>query len=102
MGWLVLAFASAGWETGGRQGRSGSNPGLLGTMAMCGHLVADDSVYWFLAENRHRLFPDDMFADLFGSGRGRPSVPADVIAPVMGLQALGGLSDADATAPVRM
>ena len=31
-----------------------------------------------------------MFADLFASGRGRPSVPADVIATVMVLQALGG------------
>jgi IS5 family transposase len=37
-----------------------------------------------------------MFADLFGSGRGRPSVPADVVATVMVLQALEGLSDRDA------
>ena len=34
-----------------------------------------------------------MFADLFPSGRGRPSVPADVVATVMVLQALHGLSD---------
>jgi IS5 family transposase len=37
-----------------------------------------------------------MFADLFGSGRGRPSVPGDVIATVMVLQALEGLSDRQA------
>jgi IS5 family transposase len=43
-----------------------------------------------------------MFADLFGSGRGRPSVPADVIATVMVLQALEGLSDRDAVAQLRM
>ena len=43
-----------------------------------------------------------MFADLFGSGRGRPSVPADVIATVMVLQALEGLSDRDAIAQLRM
>jgi hypothetical protein len=55
-----------------------------------------------LAVNRQRLFPDDMFADLFGSGRGRPSVPADVIATVMVLQALEGLSDRDAIAQLRM
>jgi hypothetical protein len=37
-----------------------------------------------------------MFADLFPSGRGRPSVPADVVATTMVLQALEGLSDRDA------
>jgi IS5 family transposase len=70
-------------------------------MAVCGHLVDDSSVHWFLATHRHRLFPDDMFADLFPSGRGRPSVPADVIATVMVLQALEGRSDRDAVDQVR-
>ena len=37
-----------------------------------------------------------MFADLFPTGRGRPSVPAEVIATVMVLQALEGLSDRQA------
>lgn len=50
----------------------------------------------FLAEHRLRLFPDEMFADLFPRQRGRPSVPADVIATVMVLQALEGLSDREA------
>jgi Transposase DDE domain len=40
-------------------------------------------VHGFLAEHRPRLFPDEMFADLFPSGRGRPSVPADVTPTVM-------------------
>jgi hypothetical protein len=84
------------------QGTSDPNPQLLDAMAMCGHLVPRDSVYWFLAEHRQRLFPDVMFADLFGSGRGRPSVPADVIATVMVLQALEGLSDRDAIMQLRM
>jgi IS5 family transposase len=83
------------------QGMSDPNPELLDAMAMCGHLVARDSVHWFLAEHRQRLFPDEMFADLFGSGRGRPSVPADVVAAVMVLQALEGLSDRDAIAQLR-
>lgn len=53
-------------------------------------------MYAFLAEHRHRLFPDDMFADLFPSGRGRPSQPADLVATVLVLQSLEGLSDRDA------
>src|SRR3954464_9121693 len=84
------------------QGTSDPNPQLLDAMALCGHLVARDSVQWFLAEHRQRLFPDEMLADLFGSGRGRPSVPADVIATVMVLQALEGLSDRDAVGQLRM
>ena len=83
------------------QGTSEPNPELLDAMALCGHLVACDSVHWFLAEHRQRLFPDDLFADLFGSGRGRPSVPADVIATVMVLQALEGLSDREAITQLR-
>jgi len=53
-------------------------------------------VFAFLAAHRHELFPDDLFSDLFPSRRGRPSVPADVMAVVIVLQALHGLSDADA------
>ena len=49
-----------------------------------------------LAGHRHRLFPDEMFADLFPTNRGRPSVPADAIATVMVLQSLEGLSDREA------
>lgn len=55
----------------------------------------------FLAEHRHRLFPDEMFEDLFPSRRGRPSVPADVIATVMVLQALEGRSDREAIEALR-
>lgn len=53
-------------------------------------------MYALLAEHRLRLFPDEMFVDLFPTRRGRPSVPADVIATVMVLQALEGLSDREA------
>ena len=69
--------------------------------AVCGHLVGEGSVHAFLAEHRSRLFPDGMFADLFGSGRGRPSVPGEVIAVVMVLQALEGLSDREACRRLR-
>jgi len=59
-------------------------------------LMPAGSVYAFLAEHRRRLFPDAMFADLFASSLGRPSVPADVIAAVLVLQALEGRSDREA------
>jgi IS5 family transposase len=69
--------------------------------ALCRHLVPDDSVHAFLADHRRRLFPDELFEDLFVSGRGRPSVPGDVIATVMVLQSLEGLSDRDAAGALR-
>ena len=53
-----------------------------------GHLVPAASVYAFLAEHRETLLPDALFADLFPSGRGQPSVPAPVAATVMVLQSL--------------
>ena len=83
------------------QGRSDPNAELLDAAALCRHLVAEDSVHAFLADHRVTLFPDSMFVDLFPSGRGRPSVPADVIATVMVLQALEGLSDRDAASALR-
>ena len=74
---------------------------LLDAAALCRHLVAEGSVYAFLADHRRDLFPDELFADLFPSGRGRPSVPADQVATVMVLQALEGLSDREAAAQLR-
>src|SRR5580658_9868230 len=78
------------------QGSSRPDRELLDAAALCGHLLAPGSVPAFFAEHRQDLFPDELFADLFASGRGRPSVPADVIATVMVLQALEGLSDRQA------
>jgi Transposase DDE domain/Transposase domain (DUF772) len=46
------------------------------------------------------LFPDELFADLFPSRRGRPSIPADVVASVIVLQTLHGLSDSEAVEAV--
>jgi len=83
------------------QGRSDPNVELLDAAALCRHLVPEGSVQAFLADHRRELFPDVMFADLFPSGRGRPSVPADVVATVMVLQALEGLSDRDAAMALR-
>lgn len=68
--------------------------------SVAGHLLPAGGVFAFLAEHRRRLFPESMFADLFPSGRGRPSVPADVVATVLVLQALHGLSDREAAEAV--
>lgn len=84
-------------QTVGMQGHSDPNRELLDAAALCRGLIPEGSVEGFLADHRQELFPDELFADLFPSGRGRPSVPADVIATVMVLQALEGLSDRDAT-----
>ena len=73
---------------------------LLDALGLCGALVREGSVYRFLAEHRLRLFPDRLFADLFG-GRGRRSVPGSVIAVVMVLQALEGCSDREAVERLR-
>ena len=68
--------------------------------SVAGHLLVAGSVFAFLAEHRKRLFPEEMFADLFPSGRGRPSVPPDVVATVIVLQTLHGLSDREAAEAV--
>jgi hypothetical protein len=74
---------------------------LLDSQALVGHLVPAGSVYAFLAEHRREVFPDGMFADLFQSGRGRPSVPGEVIASVLVLQSLEGRSDREAAEALR-
>src|SRR5215213_7216483 len=67
----------------------------------CGHLVPAGSVYAVLADHRQQLFPPELFADLARQGGGHPSVPAEVIATVMVLQALEGLSDREAISALR-
>lgn len=52
---------------------------------MAGHRLKVDSVFAFLAAHRQELFPDEMFTDLFPTGRGRPSVLADVMAAAITL-----------------
>jgi Transposase DDE domain/Transposase domain (DUF772) len=73
----------------------------LDAAAWCRHLIPDGSVYGFLADHRHRLFQPALFADLVVHGRSHPSVPAEVVATVMVLQALEGLSDREAVSALR-
>ena len=59
----------------------------------CRELIPAGSVFAFLAEHREALFPAGMFADMYPSPNGRPSLPPQVLAAAVVLQALHGLSD---------
>ncbi len=61
----------------------------------CEAALPAGSVYRFLARERGRLFPPELFADLF-QPTGRRSVPPSILAVVMVLQRLEGLSDREA------
>jgi hypothetical protein len=61
----------------------------------CEAALPEGSVYRFLARERSRLFPPELFADLF-QATGRRSVPPSILAVVMVLQRLEGLSDREA------
>ena len=78
------------------QGEADRQRELLDVESLAGHLLPAGSVFAFLAEHRNRLVPADMFTDLFPSGRGRPSMPPEVIASVLVLQSLQGYSDREA------
>lgn len=69
--------------------------------ALVGHLVPAGSVFAFLADHRREVFPPELFADLFPSATGRPSLPGEIAASVLVLQALQDLSDRDAVEAVR-
>jgi len=57
--------------------------------------LSDASIHRLLAEEGRSLFPDEAFADLFRD-IGRRSVPPRIVATVMVLQRLEGLSDREA------
>src|SRR5947209_20623360 len=61
----------------------------------CEGSLSANSIYGLLAGERDRLFPDELFEDLFQAS-GRRSVPPSVVATVMVLQRLEGLSDREA------
>jgi Transposase DDE domain/Transposase domain (DUF772) len=65
------------------------------TAAYCDGRVAPDSIYGILHRECFTLFPDEMFADLFDD-IGRRSVPPMIVAVVMVLQRIEGLSDREA------
>jgi hypothetical protein len=77
-------------------GRAPAQADLLTTTAnYCEGRVAPGSMYGLLHRECFRLFPDEMFADLF-TDVGRRSVPPMIVAVVMVLQRIEGLSDREA------
>ena len=77
-------------------GRTPTQPGLLSSTAgFCEGRLAPNSIYAVLHRECRALFPDAMFADLFAED-GRRSVPPMIVAVVMVLQRLEGLSDREA------
>jgi IS5 family transposase len=68
---------------------------------MCRGLIPAGSVFAFLAEQREALFPAGMFADMYPSPNGRPSLPPQVLAAAVVLQALHGLSDFETVQALR-
>lgn len=63
--------------------------------AFCEERLSETSVYRLLANECHRMFADETFADLFDDV-GRRSIPPRIVATVMVLQRIEGLSDRDA------
>ena len=78
-------------------GTTSIQPRFENPREILGDRLREGSIYRLLADEGDRLFADDYFADLYvRSVRGRPTVPARVLATVMLLQAFEGLSDREA------
>ena len=74
-----------------------SQADLMKGTGFVGDRVGEASMWSVLHRECHRLFPDELFADLFAS-TGRRSVPPRIVATVMVLQRWLGLSDREAVA----
>ena len=83
------------------QGERAGEPAGLDVWQTCRELIPAGSVFAFLAEHREALFPGGMFADMYPSPNGRPSLPPQVLAAAVVLQALGGLSDFETVQALR-
>jgi hypothetical protein len=66
-----------------------------GAVEFCDERLGESSIYRVLHREARRLFPDEAFADLFDA-RGRRSIPPRIVAVVMVLQRVEGLSDREA------
>ncbi len=65
------------------------------TRVACEARLSETSIFRLLAQGSHELFADEVFADLF-TDVGRRSIPPRIVAVVMVLQRLHGLSDREA------
>jgi hypothetical protein len=83
------------------QGERAGEPVGLDVWETCRELIPARSVFAFLAEHREAVFPAGMFADMYPSPNGRPSLPPQVLAATVVLQALEGLSDFETVQELR-
>ncbi|HYB17347.1 MAG TPA: transposase [Streptosporangiaceae bacterium] len=83
------------------QGERAGEPAGPDVWETCRELIPAGSVFAFLAGHREALFPAGMFADMYPSPNGRPSMPPQVLAVVVVLQALEGLPDFEAVQVLR-
>jgi len=83
------------------QGGQPGEPAGPDVWETCRELIPAGSVFAFLAEHRDGLFPAGMFADMYPSPNGRPSMPPQVLAVAVVLQALHGLPDYEAVQALR-
>src|SRR5881227_1051878 len=83
------------------QGVRAGEPAGPDVWETCRELIPAGSVFAFLAEHREALFPAGMFADMYPSPNGRPSLPPQVLAVTVVLQALHGLSDFETVQELR-
>src|SRR6266498_2799910 len=83
------------------QGERAGEPAGPDVWEMCRELIPAGSVFAFLAGHREALFPAGMFADMYPSSNGRPSLPPQVLAATVVLQSLQGLSDFETVQELR-
>ncbi|MGH9095797.1 MAG: IS1182 family transposase [Acidimicrobiales bacterium] len=79
-------------------GSAQNQPRFENPREILGDRLKEGSLYRLLADHGHEMFKDDYFADCYSASvKGRPTIPARVMATVMVLQAFEGLSDREAT-----
>lgn len=83
------------------QGERAGEPAGPDVWETCRELIPAGSVFAFLAGHREALFPAGMFTDMYPSPNGRPSLPPQVLAGAVVLQALHGLSDFETVQALR-
>jgi IS5 family transposase len=83
------------------QGKRAGEPAGPDVWETCRELIPAGSVFAFLAGHREALFPAGMFADMYPSPDGRPSMPPQVLAATVVLQALYGLPDFETVQELR-
>lgn len=92
----MIAEAAASNKASMTVGEAPKQGSLLRSSASyCEPRLGENSVYALLHRDSHRLFPDESFADLF-EDMGRRSIPPQIVAVVMALQRMEGLSDREA------